>query len=145
VSGVKDFDRFEAFFRHTVAVQSDATVKLRMNAEETEEAGHVLVTDRRDYTKIRAPALAIFAKSFLGVRHGDPAQRAKNFAWEQKYFVPFRVASIEPIRRELPGAQVEIVPGSHVDSVATSQAKVVELMQRFLATPSPPRLVQPWA
>jgi len=39
-----------------------------------------LLTERRDYTKVRSPALAIYAETMLDVRYGDSAQQAKNLA-----------------------------------------------------------------
>jgi hypothetical protein len=49
-----------------------------------------VLTERRDYTKVRSPALAIYAMTMLDVHTGDSVQRAKMLAWEQKYMAPFR-------------------------------------------------------
>jgi hypothetical protein len=60
------------------------------------------------------------------------AQLAKNLDWEQKYMAPFRAASIERVRRELPNVEIVKVPGTHKDFVFTSRESVVSAMQRFL-------------
>jgi hypothetical protein len=98
-----------------------------------------ILSDRRDYTKVRSPALAIYAETFLDVRNWNAAQRAKNLAWEQNHMAPFRAASIERVRRELPGVEVVTVPGTHADFVHTSLEQVVASMRRFLSGSAPQR------
>ena len=129
---VSDTSRFEAYIRELVAVQSDGTVQPRMTDSVTQEVLRTTLTDRRDYTNFRTPALAIYADTFFDVRNGDPAQRAKNLDWEQKYMAPFRAASIERVRRELPSVEILKVPGTHKGFVFTSREEVVSAMQSFL-------------
>ena len=45
---------------------------------------------------------------------------------------PFRAASIERIRRELPSIETVKVPGTHRDLALRRGTKVVSAMQRFL-------------
>jgi hypothetical protein len=45
---------------------------------------------------------------------------------------PFRAASIERLRREVPSVEIVRVPGTHKDFVFTSREQVVAAMQRFL-------------
>jgi hypothetical protein len=91
-----------------------------------------VLNDRADYTKVRSPALAIYAETFFDVRNGDKTQIAKNLDWEQKYMTPFRAASIERVRRELPSVEIVKVPGTHKDFVFMSREQVVSAMQHFL-------------
>jgi pimeloyl-ACP methyl ester carboxylesterase len=130
VSGVA---RFEAYVRDLVVIQSDGTVRPRMSDSVTQAVLSTVLTDPRDYTKVHSPALAIYAETFFDVRNGDPAQRAKNLDWEQKYLAAFRDASMDRVRRELPSVEVVKVPGTHKDFVFTSREKVVSAMQRFLS------------
>jgi pimeloyl-ACP methyl ester carboxylesterase len=129
---VSDTSRFEAYVRDLVVIQPDGTVRPRMSNSVTQEVLRTTLTDRRDYTKVRSPALAIYAETFFDVRNGDPAQLAKNLVWELKYMAPFRAASIERVRRELPSVEIVKVPGTHKDFVFTSREQVVSAMQRFL-------------
>ena len=129
---VSDTSRVEAYVRDLVVIQPDGTVRPRMTDSVTQEVLRTTLTDRRDYTKVRPPALAIYADTFFDVRNGDPAQRAKNLDWEQKYLAPFRAASIERVRRELVSVKVVRVPGTHKDFVFTSREQVVSAMQQFL-------------
>jgi pimeloyl-ACP methyl ester carboxylesterase len=129
---VNDTSRFEAYVRDLVVIQSDGTVRPRMTDSAMQEVLRATLTDQRDYTKVRSPALAIYAETFFDVRHGDPAQRTKNLDWEQKYLAPFRAASIERVRRELASVKILKVPGTHKDFVFTSREQVVSAMLRFL-------------
>ena len=130
--GVSDASRFEAYIRDLVLVQPDGTVRQRMSDSVVQALATTLLTDRRDYTKVRSPALAIYAETFLDVRNGDSAQLAKNLAWEQKHMAPFRAASIERVRRELPGVEIVNVPGTHMGFIFRSREQVVAAMRRFL-------------
>jgi hypothetical protein len=92
-----------------------------------------VLTDRPHYTRrsVRQPSRFMQTHSF-DVGNGDPAQLAKNLDWEQKYMAPFRAASIERVRREVPSVETVKVPGTHKDFVFTSREQVVSAMQRFL-------------
>ncbi len=129
---VSDVARFEAYVRDLVVIQSDGTVRQRITDSVTQAVLSTVLTDRRDYTKVRSPALAIYAESYFDTRNGDSSQYAKNLAWEQKYMAPLRAASIERVRRELPSVEIVKVPGTHKDFVFTSREQVVSAMQRFL-------------
>ncbi|MFZ0580522.1 MAG: hypothetical protein WAN72_24695 [Candidatus Acidiferrales bacterium] len=129
---VSDTSRFEAYVRDLVVIQSDGTVRPRMSDGVTQEVLRTTLTDQRDYTKVRTPALAIYADTFFDVQNGDPAQRAKNLDWEQKYMAPFRAAAIERVRRELPSVEIVKVPGTPKGFVFTSRQEVVSAMQSFL-------------
>jgi len=96
-----------------------------------------LTTDRRDYTKVHCPSLAVYAQSMADVRLGDSARIAEARAWEEKYMAPFRAASIERVKRELPGIEIVNVPGTHMDFVFTSREQVVTAMRRFLTESVP--------
>jgi len=113
---VNDAARFEAYVRDLVVIQADGSVRQRMPDSVMQAVLNSVLTDRRDYSKVRSPALAIYAESYFDTRNGDSSQSAKNLAWEEKYIVPFRAASKERIRRELRGVEIVNVPGTHKDS-----------------------------
>jgi hypothetical protein len=104
-----------------------------MNDSAAEALATTLLTDHRDYTKVRLPALAIYAASMADIRNGNSSQLAQNLAWEQKYMASFRAASSERVRRELPNVEIVNVPGTHMDFVFTSRDQVVGAMLRFLS------------
>ena len=129
---VRDISRLEAYIRGTVVVQQDGSVRAVMSDSASQALGAALFAERRDYAKVRCPALAIYAETLLNVRHGDPAQIAANLAWEQKYMAPFRAASLERVRRELSNVETVQVPGTHMDFLFTSREQVVTALRRFL-------------
>ena len=71
------------------------------------------MSERRDYRKVKAPALAIYSDLFLAQPGKDSAATAAIQAWEAKYMVPFRTASQARIRKELANVEIVSVPGSH--------------------------------
>jgi pimeloyl-ACP methyl ester carboxylesterase len=133
--GVSNASRFEAWMRDTVDIQPDGTVLPVMSDSVSEAVFAALLTNRRDYTKVRAPALAIYSTTFWDVRDGDPTRIAENLDWEQRYIIAFRAASMEQVRQELPNIEILQVPGTHPDFVFVSRDKVVAAMRRFLGHP----------
>jgi hypothetical protein len=137
--GVSDTSRWEAYLRDKVVIQPDGSVRLALSDNASQALFTTLITERLDYTKVHSPALAIYAETFLDVRNGDPARLAKNLACEQSNWAPFRVVSIERVRRELPGVEIVNVSGTHKDFVFTSRDHVVSAMRRFLSGSMTPR------
>ena len=131
--GVSDASRYEAYIRDLVAVQPDGTVRPRMSDSVAQALANTLLMDRREYTEVHSPALAIYGETMLDVRNGGSARNTESLAWEQKYMAPFRLASLERVRRELPGVEVVNVPGTHMDFLFTSREQVVAAMRRFLS------------
>jgi len=134
---VSDTNRFEAYIRDLVVIQSNGTVRPVMSDSVAQALMTTLHTDQRDYTKVHSPALAIYATTMFDVHHGDSSQVAMDLAWEQTYMAPFRAASIERVRRELPNIEIVNVPGTHMDFLFTSREQVVAAMRRFLLGPTP--------
>ena len=135
--GVTDASRLEAYNRELVVIQPDGTVRDRISESTAQALFNILLTDRRDYTKVRCPALAFFAETMPDVGKGNSPMTVGALAWDKKYMAPFRAASIERVKRELHGAEIVNVPGAHVDFVLTNREQVVAVMRRFLSG-SPP-------
>jgi len=130
---VREASRFEAEIRDLVELQPGGSVKLRMDPATAQAADASCHSGRRAYSQIHVPALAIFAETFVDVRHGDPAQCAKRLDWEQKRMAPFRDASIERLKRELRGVEIVRIPGTHLDYLFTSRETLVAALRHFLA------------
>jgi pimeloyl-ACP methyl ester carboxylesterase len=141
ISWAREIDpsKIEAYIRDSVIIQPDGTVQERMSARTTQELFASVFNDRRDYTNVRSPALAIYAKTMLDPQCEDSAQRKKNLVWEQKFVAPFQAAQIKRIRHELSGVKTVSVPGTHNDFFFTSRERVVEAMRRFLSSPATSR------
>jgi pimeloyl-ACP methyl ester carboxylesterase len=137
ISWAREIDpsKIEACIRDLVVIQPDGAVKERMSESTAQELYASVLADRRDYTNVHSPALAIYAETMLDLQCEGSAQRKKNSAWERKFMAPFRKSQIERIRRELPGVKIVNVPGSHNDFFFTCRQQVVGAMRRFLRSP----------
>jgi len=65
----------------------------------------------RDYTKVRAPALALYATTFFPTERNDVALAQKLRDFETNTMVPFRARSKARIKMELNGVKLQVIPG----------------------------------
>ena len=89
-----------------------------------------------DYTKIKAPSLAIYADADLPQTAGklDEETQKKLDAWWKEKQVPITRASIEQFRKEMKNGQVvEIKGATHYVFVGPYKDQVIKLTRDFLA------------
>jgi pimeloyl-ACP methyl ester carboxylesterase len=131
---VKDGKRLEAYLRDLVDVRLDGSVSFRLNGDLFQEVFSAVTppAERRDYTKVQSPALAIWGPSFLDLDHGDAAEQAARLVWERDHLAPVSAAHLERLRRDLPSVELVRVPGTHTDFLFTAREQVVGAMRRFL-------------
>jgi pimeloyl-ACP methyl ester carboxylesterase len=113
----------ESYLRDSA--QPDADGKLHLKP--TDEAWPALFATvgnwQRDYTKVQAPALALYATVFFPLDRSDPALVQKLRDFEQSTVVPFRRASMERIQRELRNVKVQQIADSSHMSIGVQQPK----------------------
>jgi pimeloyl-ACP methyl ester carboxylesterase len=131
-TGLNDMNRVEAYLRASVVVESDGHLRPQNPPGAAEANIQALLKDRRDYLDVRAPALAIYAESFLDVHGADPQERRGALEWEHTYMMPFRRDSETRVRRELRHVEIINVKGAHDSFFLTSREQVVVAMRRFL-------------
>ena len=117
--GLSDMSRVEAFVRDQEVIHPDGHLTWRATGSALAAMSRTMRTERRQYTNVHVPALAIYATTFLDVQHGDSATRAPHLAWERQYFAPFQRASMARVERELPGIKILQVPGTQGSSCST--------------------------
>lgn len=127
-----DAGRIESYLRDISGLASDGTLHPVPDSANAARAFAALLSEHRDYGKVKARALAIYSDIFLSQPGRDSATTATIQAWEAKHAVPFRAASQARLRAELPGVEVVTVPGSHASFMFVSRDTVVALMRRFL-------------
>ena len=127
-----DVGRVDAYLRDISGVATDGTLHPVPDSANAARASAALATEHRDYRKVKAPALAIYAEMFLPLPGKDSAATAAIMGWETKQVVPFRKASQARIRNELRGAEIVSVPGSHASFIFVSRDRVAALMTKFL-------------
>jgi pimeloyl-ACP methyl ester carboxylesterase len=92
----------EAYLRELARPDADGKLHPVPDEEAFAASFAALGTWRRNYTQVQAPALALYASTFFPLDHSDAALAQKLRTFEQEVMVPFRQASMERIRRELP-------------------------------------------
>ncbi|MEO8450601.1 MAG: alpha/beta hydrolase [Gemmatimonadota bacterium] len=132
---LRDPSRVEAYIRDLVDIQPNGAVHQVPSDSVSTALYEALLSSHRDYTKVKVPALAIYATVFIDSTAGDSGQRARAAAWEQQHMGPFRIASMQRIKRELRGVETMTVPGSHMGFVFASRAEIASAMSRFLSAP----------
>lgn len=122
---------YEASIRDGVIVHRDGSVRPRTSDRVAGKLWSAAMGYRKDYSAVRVPALAICPETFLDVANGSAAVRADHRAWERK-IAPWREGSRRRLQRELKGAKIVAVSGSHGDFFVKSQKQVAAAMRRFL-------------
>ena len=127
-----DVARLEAHVRELANVQADGSLQPVPDSANATRAFTALLSEKRDYRKVKAPALSIYSEIFLAQPGKDSAATEAIKAWEAKYIVPFRNASQQRLERELKNVEIVTVPGSHASFMFVSKDRIVEAMRRFL-------------
>ena len=128
-----DLDRLEAHIRELANIQPDGSASPVPDSANSTRAFAALSTEKRDYRKVKAPALAIYSEVFFSPQVKDSATVERVKAWETKHMVPFRNASQARIKRELKNVEIITVPGSHASFVFVSRDTIAAAMRKFLA------------
>jgi len=136
--GVSWTPALEAFLRDAVRIAPNGRVDPIPSIEVLTTLMTTLGEWRRDYTKVRAPALAIYATSFFPVDRTDAVLALKLRDFEEHVVVPFRRASIERVRRELANVEVVKLDGrSHMSIGVVDPESLAASIERFLlSTPN---------
>ena len=123
----------EAHLRDITQIGPDGTVQVIPNETVSERLFASLAATGRDYTRVRAPALALYSSTLLETDVSDPQRAQAITAWEQQMMAPFRRASIERIRQELPGVIVAEIPNTTHMSIGLINAEsLVATIRGFL-------------
>lgn len=127
-----DVSRVQAYLRDISGLQTNGTLHPVPDSANAARAFAALLSEHRDYRKVKAPALAIFSETFLPPQGTDSAGTAAIAKWETKHMVPFRATSKARIQKELSSVRMVTVPGSHGSFIFASKDSVVGVMTRFL-------------
>lgn len=134
--GVPWTNALEAFLRDAVRIEANGAVAPIPTLEVFEALLRTLGSWRRDYTKVRAPALALYATAFFPTDRTDAALTQKLRDFESDVMQPFRRASIARIRRELPGVAVEEIAGRNHMSIGVVDPEALAARVREFLLPA---------
>jgi len=123
----------EAFLRDTVRIEANGRVDPVPSIEVFAALHQTLGTWRRDYTKVSAPALAIYGSTFFPVSDADTGLARKLREFEEGAMQPFRRASMDRVRRELSNVRVmEISHRSHMSIGVIAPDALASSIKMFL-------------
>jgi pimeloyl-ACP methyl ester carboxylesterase len=131
--GVPWTNALEAFLRDAVRIEANGAVAPIPTLEVFKALLRTLGTWRRDYGRVRAPALALYASAFFPANRSDAVLAQKLRDFESNVMQPFRRASIERVRRELPDVTVEEIEGRNHMSIGVVDPKALaDRIREFL-------------
>jgi len=110
----------DAYLQDVTRIGPDGSVQVIPTASALQALFGSLATTPRDYNRVRAPALALYATSHFGLP-ADSGAAQRIAAWEAQVMVPFRRASMDRIRTELPDVTVTQVPNTNHVSIGLVQ------------------------
>lgn len=123
----------EAFLRDAVRIEPNGQVDPVPSIEVFGALHQTLGTWRRDYTKVSAPALAIYGSSFFPPDNGDTDLARKLREFEKGAAQSFRRASIDRVRRELRNVRVvEINERTHMSIGVIAPDALAASIKEFL-------------
>lgn len=95
-----------------------------------------LAKPARDYSRVKAPALALYATRFFPSDVGKPATTLQLKAWEKEFMMNFRVASINRVQRELPNVEVHQINNTTHMSIGIHEPNALAaIIRKFLKEP----------
>lgn len=120
----------EKHLQQVTRVQPDGTVAPVPVAAVSESLIEGLSTSKRDYTGIRAPSLALYSPLFFKTDGSDPELQQAMADWDARFMVPFRRASREEIRRELPGVEIREIPNRTHGTIGVKEPEKLAIIIR---------------
>ena len=104
--------RVDEYLRETVRLAPDGSIASTVPDGPTFDALFAsLAAPRRDYTAVRAPALALYAPRYFAAP-AAPGPRGRFDRFEDQVMREFRPRSQARIRRELDGVEIQTCPGT---------------------------------
>lgn len=95
-----------------------------------------LASPPRDYTRVKAPVLALYATRFFPADAGKPEISRQLTDWEKSFMGSFRVASINRLQRELSSEEVHQLNNTTHMSIGVHQPETLAtLIRKFLKDP----------
>ena len=92
---------------------------------------------KRDYTKVQAPTLALYATTFFPLDRSDPALVQKLRDFNQNIMLPFRQASMARVQRELQHVTVKQIADRNPMTIGLQQPEAIAAtIREFLLTPA---------
>jgi pimeloyl-ACP methyl ester carboxylesterase len=123
----------ESYLRDAVLIIKNSRVQPIPIEKVFEPLFASLASPPRNYSKVLAPALALYAPVFFPIKHDDPSRAKTLNDWEQRVMVPFRRASKNRVQRELKSVTVKERPGTcHMSIGVYKTDSLAQTIREFL-------------
>lgn len=134
--GVDRTPSLEAFLGDITTLDTDGRVRPVPGGRAAEELMASLTATRRDYGRVRSPALALYGETQFDVAAFGAQDAQALTDWESGLMEPFRLASIERIQREMPGVTVRRIENTtHVSIGLVRLQALADTIRNFLLEP----------
>jgi pimeloyl-ACP methyl ester carboxylesterase len=112
----------EAYLRGAIRVGADGRVVPRMSSAAARQLFATLENAPRDYDRVAAPVLALYAETFFPTTQTDLKRARLTRSFEAGVAAPFRRASMERVQRELRNIIVKQLDGTTHVSIGIRDA-----------------------
>jgi pimeloyl-ACP methyl ester carboxylesterase len=127
----------EAYLRDITRIDPDGRVQAVPSGAVLDSLVVSWAHSGRNYRRVRAPALAVYAASFLPIDTAAPDVKLMGHEWEDRYMSAFRRASSERMQREMPHVVVRHFPHTaHMSILVAAGDSVVATIREFLTAAS---------
>jgi len=117
----------------SVSIKSDSSVMTKPNDQISKSFLESIMSYRRDYEKIQAPALAVYTNSFFYPPKNDKETTDSYYTLEKNVINPWRFHSINRIKSELRDVKVKfMLAGTHVSCIFLSKDSLIKSINSFL-------------
>lgn len=133
--GVAWSPALEAFLRDAIRIAPNGNVEPVPSLKVFEALLQTLGSWSRDYTKITAPALALYATQFFPTDRDDAILVEKLCGFERNTMDPFRRASMVRLRLELANLEIQQIPATTHMSIGVENpealaARIVDFLSK---------------
>jgi pimeloyl-ACP methyl ester carboxylesterase len=123
----------EAYLRGAIRVGVDGRVMPRMSSTAARQLFTTLESAPRDYERVGAPVLALYAATFFPTTQTDLKRARLTRSFEEGVAAPFRRASMDRVRRELKNVTVRQLDGTtHVSIGVRNVGALATTIAEFL-------------
>lgn len=117
----------------STSINSDGSVTTKPNDQISKSFLESIMSYRRDYRKIQAPALVIYTSIFFYPATNDIVTIDSYDNLEKNVINPWRLSSIRRIKSELRDVTVKFMPaGTHVSSIFLAKDSIIKSINSFL-------------
>lgn len=123
----------EANLQATIQIHPDSSISTVPDDSISKTILKTAMNYHREYVKVQAPALVVYTEPFFYPPNKDDEVIKSYENMEEEIISPWRLRSMERVRKELRKVDIRTVPGgSHTSLIFRSKALLVDAINSFL-------------